>query len=69
LITRIYRELKKVNCPRNQEPYEEMGISTAQSFFKGRNPNNQKTKEEMLKIPGYKGKENQNHVKIQPFSC
>jgi hypothetical protein len=45
-----------------------MGVSSEQRFFKGRNPNNQKTKEEMLKIPGHKGNENQNHVKIPPFS-
>jgi hypothetical protein len=33
LITRIYRELKKLNSQKSQWPNEEMG------FFKGRSPN------------------------------
>jgi hypothetical protein len=28
-----------------------------------------KTHEEMLNIPGHKGNENQNHIKIPPHSC
>jgi hypothetical protein len=37
-----------------------------QNFFKGRNPNGQKTHEKMLTIPGCKGNANQNHTKNPP---
>jgi hypothetical protein len=46
-----------------------MGKLTEQSFFKERNPNGQKTHEEMLTIPGHKGNANQNHTKIPPHPC
>jgi hypothetical protein len=69
LITRIYKELKKLNSQKNQWPNEEMGKWTEQSFFKGRCPNEQNTHEEMFNIPGHKGNANQNHVKIPPHSC
>jgi hypothetical protein len=39
LVTRTYRELKKLNSPKNQLPNEEMGKRTEQSFLKGRSPN------------------------------
>jgi hypothetical protein len=42
---------------------------TEQSFVKGRNPNGQKTHEEILTIPDHKGNANQNHIKIPPHSC
>jgi hypothetical protein len=45
-----------------------MGKLTEQSIFKGRRTNGQKTHEEMLNIPGHKGKVNQNHVRFHSFS-
>jgi hypothetical protein len=42
LITRIYRELRKLNSPKL--PNEEMGKRTGQSFFKGRSTNGLKKK-------------------------
>jgi hypothetical protein len=39
MITRIYRELKKLNCPPNQRHNREMNKRTEQNFFKGKNPN------------------------------
>jgi hypothetical protein len=39
LITRIYKELKKLNSQKNQWPNKEMGTWTEQSLFKGRSPN------------------------------
>jgi hypothetical protein len=39
LITRIYRELKKLNSWTIQWPNEEMGKWIEQSLFKGRSPN------------------------------
>jgi hypothetical protein len=45
-----------------------MGNRTKQNFFKGRNPNGEKTDEKMLIIPGHKGNANQNHSKIPSHS-
>jgi hypothetical protein len=42
LITRIYRELKKLNSPKKSMSNEEMGQGTEQSFFKGQSPNGKK---------------------------
>jgi hypothetical protein len=39
LITRIYRELKKLNSPQTNEPVKEVDNCTKQNFFKGRSPN------------------------------
>jgi hypothetical protein len=67
LTTKIYRELKKLNSPKINEPKKKW--ATKQNFFKGRNPNGQKTHEKMLTVPGHKGNANQNHTKIPPHSC
>jgi hypothetical protein len=44
-------------------------MGNKQNFFKGRNPNGQKTHEEMPSIPGHKGNVNQNYIKIPLQSC
>jgi hypothetical protein len=49
LITRIYRELKKLNFPQINEPIKKWAIEL-QNFFKGRSPNGQKTHKKMLTI-------------------
>jgi abortive infection bacteriophage resistance protein len=60
LITKIYRELKKLNSPKiNKEMAE---IFQRKSKW-------QKSQEEILNIPGHKGNANQNHIKILPYSC
>jgi hypothetical protein len=41
LITRIYRELKKLKSPITNEPIKKW--ATKQNFFKGRSPNGKKT--------------------------
>jgi hypothetical protein len=40
LITRIYKELKKLNSQKNQWPNKEMGNWIEQNLFKRRSPNN-----------------------------
>jgi hypothetical protein len=68
LITRIYRELKKLNSPKINEPIKKWA-SELNNFFKRRNSNGQKSSEKMLTIPGHKGNANQNHTKIPPHPC
>jgi hypothetical protein len=69
LITRIYREFKKLNSPKINEPIKTWKTELNRTFFKGRSPNGQKTHKKMLTIPGHKGNANQNHIKIPPHSC
>jgi hypothetical protein len=62
LITRIYRELKKLNSPKINEPKKKWATELNRTFSKGRNPNGQKIHEKMLTIYSYKGNANQNHI-------
>jgi hypothetical protein len=65
LITRIYRELKKLKSPKINEPIKKWATEL-NNFFRRRNSNGQKTHEKMLTISGHKGNTNQNHTKIPP---
>jgi hypothetical protein len=60
LITRIYRELQKLNSQKlmTQEKKEQ------QNIFKGKSPNGQKTHGKMLTIPGHKGNANQTTLRF-----
>jgi hypothetical protein len=69
LKTRIYRELKKLNSPKINEPIKKWATEINRTFFIGRRPNGQKTHEKMLTIHGYKGNANQTHTKFPPYSC
>jgi hypothetical protein len=42
MITRIYRDLKKLNSTKIDEPIKKVDNCTKQNYFKGRNPNDQK---------------------------
>jgi hypothetical protein len=55
LITRIYRELKKLNSPQNNEPINK-SATKLNKIFRGKSPNDQKTHEKMLSISGHKRK-------------
>jgi hypothetical protein len=66
LITRIYRELKKLNSHKINEPIKKWATGPRQNFFKRRNSNGQKTYEKTLTIYSHKGNANQNHAKIPP---
>jgi hypothetical protein len=67
LMTRTYRDLKKLNSSKINEPIKKW--ATKQNFFKGINLNGQKTHEKMFTIHGHKGNANQNHSKIPPHLC
>jgi hypothetical protein len=69
LITRIYRELKKLNSPQINEPIKKWATELKWNFFKRRNSNGQKTHEKMLTICGHKGNANQKHTMIPPHPC
>jgi hypothetical protein len=68
LITRIYRELKKLNSLKINEPLKKWATEL-QKFLKRRNSNGQKTHEKMLTISSHKGNANQNHTKIPSHPC
>jgi hypothetical protein len=69
LISRIYREHKKLNSLKINEPINKWATELNSYFFKEINPNGQKTHDKMFTIPGHKGNANQNHTEILPHSC
>jgi hypothetical protein len=64
LITRIYRELKKLNSPKINEPIKKWAAELNRTFSKEKIQMAKKTHEKMLTISGHKGNSNQNHTKI-----
>jgi hypothetical protein len=69
LITRIYRELKKPNSPKINEPINKWATELNRTFSK---EEIQMAKKHMITIPtisAHKGNENQNHTKIPPHPC
>jgi hypothetical protein len=65
LISRIYRELKKLNSTKINEPIKKWASELKQNFLK-RNSNGQKTHETILTISGHNRNANQNHTNIPP---
>jgi hypothetical protein len=69
LITRIYRELKKLNCPKINESIKKWATELNRTFSKEEIQMAKKTYEKMLTIYGHKGNANQNHTKIPLHPC
>jgi hypothetical protein len=69
LITRIYRELKKLNSPKTNEPIKKWVSGLNRTFSKEEIQMAKKAHEKMLTISGHKGNANQNHTKIPPHLC
>jgi hypothetical protein len=67
LITRIYRELKKLNSPKINE--KKWATELNRTFSKADIQMAKKHMKKMLTIPGNEGNANQNHTKIPPHSC
>jgi hypothetical protein len=67
LISRIYRELKKLNSPQINDLMKKWANELNRTFSK-KKCKCQKPHEEKLNIPGHKGNANQNHIKIPPHS-
>jgi uncharacterized protein (UPF0210 family) len=68
VITRIYRELKKLNFPKIKEPIKKWATKLNRIFSKEEVQIAKKTHEKMFIIPGHKGNANQNHIKIPSHS-
>jgi hypothetical protein len=66
LITRIYRELRKLNSPKLSEPIK---WATELNRIFSRRKMVKKKNLKMLTIPGHQENANQNHTKIPPLSC
>jgi poly-D-alanine transfer protein DltD len=71
LITRIYRELKKLNSPKFNGLMKKRAKELNRAFSKEeiQMANNIHIYEEMLTIPSHKENSNQIHVKFPPHSC
>jgi hypothetical protein len=68
-IIRIYRELKKLNSPKINDPMKKWANKQNRAISKEQVQMAEKTHEKMLTIPGHKGNANQNYIKISPYSC
>jgi hypothetical protein len=68
LITRTYRELKKLNSPKINDPIKNWATKINKTFSKEK-IQMAKKHEKMLNITVHKGKANQNHTKISPHTC
>jgi hypothetical protein len=69
LITRIYRELKKLNSLKINEPIKKWATELNRTFSKEEIQMAKKTHKKMLTISGHKGNANQNHTKIPHHPC
>jgi hypothetical protein len=69
LITRIYREVKKLNSPQSNEPIKKRETELNRTFSKEEIQMAKKAHEKMLTISSHKGNANQNHTKIPSHPC
>jgi hypothetical protein len=69
LITRIYRELKKLKSPKSNEPIWKCTTELYRTFSKKETQMAQKHMKKMLTISSHKGNANLNHTKIPPHPC
>jgi recombination DNA repair RAD52 pathway protein len=63
LITTIYRELKKLNSPKINEPIKKWATEPNRTFSKEEIQMAKKAHEKMLTISSHKGNASQNHTK------
>jgi predicted transcriptional regulator len=66
IVSKLNRELKKVNSTKINEPIKKLATKLNRTISK---EEIQKTHEKVLIISSHKGNENQNHTKILPHCC
>jgi hypothetical protein len=66
LITRVFRELKKLNSQKINDPMKKWANELNRTFSKEEVQMAKKNTWKMLTISGHKGNANQNHIKIPP---
>ena len=66
LISKIYKQLTKLNSRKINDPIKKVGPRTKQTFLQIRHPNGLQTYEKMLNISHYQRNANQNHNEV-PF--
>jgi hypothetical protein len=69
LITRIYKEFKKLNSSKINEPIKKWTIELNRSFSKEEIQMAKKHMKKMLTISSHKGNTNENHTKILTHLC
>jgi hypothetical protein len=69
LVPRIYKELKKLNSPKINEPIKKWATELNRAFSREEIQMAKKTHEKMPTISSHKGNANQNHTKIPPHPC
>jgi hypothetical protein len=69
LIIRLYKELKKLNSPKINEPTKKRAIELNRTFSKEEVQMAKKHMKKCVTILGHKGNANQNHTKIPPHWC
>jgi hypothetical protein len=68
LITRIHRELKKLESPKINEPIKKWATELNRTFSKEEVQMAKYHMKKMFIIPGHKGNANQNHTKFPPVT-
>jgi ribonucleotide reductase beta subunit family protein with ferritin-like domain len=69
LIARIYRELKKLNSPKINEPIKKWATELNRTLSKEEIQMAKKHTKKMLTISSHIGNANQNHTKSLPYPC